>query len=156
MAEKHDRYKEGKDFVWVDKGGYKTRKFLTAAEKKAASAPKPAPAKAKPAVKAAPVKRKETPAKPLVTPKVETMKGIAPSGGRGNGRVEMVARRTEGALKKAAEASAPKPKTVKTTTPAKPTTSTKVSYEVWDKMSRAERKAKGYPLSVTGFQNWRQ
>ena len=43
-----DNYKEGVDFVWVDKGGYKTRKFLTRAEKAAKAAPdKPAVAKPK-------------------------------------------------------------------------------------------------------------
>ena len=76
-----------------------------------ASSPRP---KAKPAAKAAPAKRKETPAKrketpakPLTTPKVETMKGIAPSGGRGNGRAEMVRRAAERALDKVGKA-APK------------------------------------------------
>lgn len=43
----------------------------------------------------------------LTTPKVETMKGIAPSGGRGNGRVEMVRRTAERALDKVGKA-APK------------------------------------------------
>ncbi len=112
MAEKGERYKEGKDYIMVDKGGYKTRRFLTADEKKnGIKSPKPkanpklnaAPAKAK----AAPAKRKEIPAKPLTTPKVETMKGIAPSGGRGNGRVEMVRRAAERALDKVGKA-APK------------------------------------------------
>lgn len=69
-----------------------------------ASSPRP---KAKPAAKAAPAKRKEIPAKPLTTPKVETMKGIAPSGGRGNGRAEMVRRAAERALDKVGKA-APK------------------------------------------------
>ena len=68
--------------------------------------PKAKPAKAKPAAKAAPAKRKETPAKPLTTPKVETMKGIAPSGGRGNGRAEMVRRAAERGLEKAAASKA--------------------------------------------------
>lgn len=68
-----------------------------------ASSPRP---KAKPAAKAAPAKRKETPAKPLTTPKVETMKGIAPSGGRGNGRAEMVRRAAERGLEKAAASKA--------------------------------------------------
>jgi hypothetical protein len=45
---KEDKYKEGVDFVWVDKGGYKTRKFLTRAEKAAKAAPdKPVIAKPK-------------------------------------------------------------------------------------------------------------
>lgn len=47
-----DNYKEGVDYVMVDKGGYKTRHFLTKAEKAAKNAPAPkaeAPkAKAKP------------------------------------------------------------------------------------------------------------
>lgn len=45
---KEDNYKEGVDFVWVDKGGYKARKFLTRAEKAAKAAPdKPVIAKPK-------------------------------------------------------------------------------------------------------------
>ena len=46
-----DKSKEGVDFVWVDKGGYKTRKFLTRAEKAAKAAPAPVAA-AKPKAKA--------------------------------------------------------------------------------------------------------
>ena len=61
MANEKDNYKEGVDFKWVDKGGYKTRKFLTKAEKDAAKAPKaaaPTP-KAKVAPKAAAPKAKD-------------------------------------------------------------------------------------------------
>ena len=46
-----DKYKEGVDFVWIDKGGYKTRKFLSSAEKAAKNAPDK-PAVAKPQAKA--------------------------------------------------------------------------------------------------------
>lgn len=45
-----DGYKEGRDFVIVDKGGYKTRRFLTKAEKAAMTGPKSRP---KPAAKPA-------------------------------------------------------------------------------------------------------
>ena len=54
MANEDDNYKEGVDYVMVDKGGYKTRRFLTKAEKAAKDAPAPkaetpkAKAKAKP------------------------------------------------------------------------------------------------------------
>jgi hypothetical protein len=47
------KYKEGVDFEVVDKGGYKTRRFFTKAEKEAMKNPKPAPKKAAPK-KAAP------------------------------------------------------------------------------------------------------
>lgn len=49
-----DNYKEGIDFVWVQgNGGFKTRKFLSRAEKAAKNAPdKPAVAAAKPKAKA--------------------------------------------------------------------------------------------------------
>ena len=46
-----DNYKEGVDYVMVDKGGYKTRHFLTKAEKAAKNAPAPAPKAAAPKAK---------------------------------------------------------------------------------------------------------
>lgn len=67
MAEKHNRYKEGKDYVMVDKGGYKTRKFLTAKEK--AERAKPKAEAAKPAAKAK-AKAKSTKSDPMSKSKV--------------------------------------------------------------------------------------
>lgn len=68
MAEKHDRYKEGKDYVMIDKGGYKTRKFLTAKEK--AERAKPKAEAAKPAAKAKATSTKANKSEPMSKSKV--------------------------------------------------------------------------------------
>lgn len=68
MAEKHDRYKEGKDYVMIDKGGYKTRKFLTAKEK--AEGAKPKAEAAKPAAKAKATSTKSSKSEPMSKSKV--------------------------------------------------------------------------------------
>jgi hypothetical protein len=41
-----------------------------------------------------------------------------------------------------------------TGSPARSTKGKKVGYEVWKKLTRQERAAKGYPTSTVGFQNW--
>ncbi len=89
-------------------------------------------AAAKPAAKPA-AKKAEKPATPVKTPKVETSK-ITPSGGRGNGRAEMVRRTAEKALGKA--------------------TTGKVTYSEWEKLSPAQRKAQGLPTTKLGVQTW--
>lgn len=69
---KEDNSKEGVDFVWVDKGGYKTRKFLSSAEKAAKNAPdKPVVAKPKAKAKAittSPIPKKRPVATSAVRP----------------------------------------------------------------------------------------
>lgn len=67
MAKDDDNYKEGVDFEMVDKGGYKTRRFFTKAEKDAMKNPKPA------ATAAAP-KKPAPKLKGITTPKVTTTK----------------------------------------------------------------------------------
>lgn len=99
-------------------------------------------AAAKPAAKPA-AKKAEKPATPVKTPKVETMKGMAPSGGRGNGRAEMVVRTAEKALTKAASG--------KNSSKA---ASGKVTYSEWEKLSPAQRKAQGLPTTKLGVQTW--
>lgn len=73
-----DRYKEGRDYEMVDKGGYKTRRFFTKAEKEAMKAPKSEPkakAKAKaPSKSSAP----KTSPRPKAKPKKDAMEGYRP------------------------------------------------------------------------------
>lgn len=141
MAEKNDRYKEGRDFVWVDKGSYKTRKFLTAKEK--AEGAKPKAEAAKPAAKAK-TKAKPTKSEPMPKSKV-------PMTREKRAERKKIVRDTREVIDRTSPARSVKGKTA-ATTPKAP----KVSYSAWKSMSRSERKAKGYPVSVTGFQNWRQ
>lgn len=70
MAEKHDRYKESKDYIMIDKGGYKTRKFLTAKEKAERAKPKAEAAKPAAKAKATSTKAKSSKSEPMSKSKV--------------------------------------------------------------------------------------
>lgn len=87
-----DTAKEGVDFVWVNKGGYKTRKFLSSAEKAAKNAPaKPVVAAAKPKAKAtatSPIPKKRPTATTAVRPEGQAAgmpKGVATAKVAGRG-----------------------------------------------------------------------
>lgn len=106
--DKEPRYKEGRDYVMVDKGGYKTRKFPAKAEKEAAAKPAPK-AKAKPAPKAKtsakPAPKKEAPVakdamKGYRAGDVTTTKIGGTVGGRGDGRAERIRRLADKAVTK--------------------------------------------------------
>lgn len=75
MAEKHDRYKEGRDYVMIDKGGYKTRKFLTAKEKAERDKPKAEAAKPAAKAKATSTKAKSNKSEPMSKSKVPMTRG---------------------------------------------------------------------------------
>ena len=82
-----DTAKEGVDFEWVTAKGsnYKTRRFFTAAEKKARTETKAAPKAEKKTRKSAPPAAKTTSPRPQPKP-------AKPAGGRGDGMREMVTR----------------------------------------------------------------
>lgn len=157
-------YKEGVDFEWVlaknqPKGGTnKTRRFFSAAEKAALKAPKAAPAKAK-----APTPTKAAKATPK--PTQDAMKGYrkgdvttAPIGGTG-GRTAPKSTTSIAATAKQGIARATMKRPARPVTPTRDTKATGrySSYESarlgniteaeWDKMTPAQREAKGLPVS---------
>jgi hypothetical protein len=154
MAKKYD-FGDGKvhgvDFEMIPSKGSKdskgnpvlTRRFFTKAEKAAMKAPKAEAPKAKPAVKPkANVVSKEKPVTKGLgnfgvkgDQSVTTTKLDKKSSGRGDGGVEKVRRAADAALAK-----------------VKPVAKKETTFADWQKMSRAERKAKGLPTSEIGGQ----
>lgn len=171
-----DRYKEGRDFEWVpmkDKdgdivkdgrgGSVKTRRFFTKAEKEAMKAkdkPKPKP-KAKP--KASSSAPESTSTRPQARRTEGTLRSSSggparyePSnftqdGGPRRGRKPASASDDDSFSSRVDSAREETERLLKETAPI----DRGVSYEEWEAMTRAERRAAGLPLTKVGWQNQR-
>ena len=123
----------GKTFTWKGKS-YSTNYKEDAKSKAPTTSKRP---KANP--KREPAAKPPKPRSPITTTRLSDVRG-----GRGDGRAETNRRRTDQMVDRVRKAinSAP--------VDGKP--SKRVTYEQWKDMTRAQRKAQGLPLSVTGWQ----